>query len=113
MITWHRRAVLPLPLARTAVPGRAAARGRGGGHAGGVGEDGERLDVVRLVLLTGAGVVTEHDSPDWLGRERIPTGADTLTPGGQRARPGLTGQVASPLGVGRFLEQIGGFLNGF
>ena len=92
MITWHTRPVLPLTLAWTAVPGRTTARarrggGRGVGDGGGVGDDRERLDVVRLVLVTGAGVVTEHDSPDCLGRERIPTGADTLTPGGQRARP--------------------------
>ena len=59
--------------------------------------------------MTGAGgVVTEHHSPHWLGRQGVSTGADTLTPS-----PRLTGQVASSLGVGRFLEQIGGFLNGF
>ena len=64
-------------------------------------------------MTRAGGVVTEHDSPDWLGRERITTGADTLTSQGQRARPRVTAQVASSLGVGRFLEQIGGFLNGF
>ena len=100
MITWHRRA--GAPLARPAVPGRAAARSRrgggggggergggAGGAGGGGGDDGEGLDVVLLVRGAGAGgVVTEHDSPDWLGgRERITAGADTLTSQGQRARP--------------------------
>ena len=93
MIIWHRRAgvLLLLDLA---------------------GDRGE-------VLVTGAGlagVVTEHHSPDWLDRtggQRVPAGAHTLTPHreGPRARGGP--QVPSPGGVGRFLEQIDGFLNGF
>lgn len=93
MIIWHRRAGVLVLLAL------GGDRGEG--------------------LVTGAGragVVTEHHSPDWLdwtGGHGVPAGADALTPHGEGARARGGAQVPSPGGVGRFLEQIDGFLNGF
>lgn len=97
VITWHR--VLRPGLDSLTLRG-AAARGGGGGG----GDRGEGL-VTGAGGAGGARVVTEHHSPHGLGRDGVPAGADTLAP---RSSKG-----ASPGGVGRFLEQIDGFLKGF